>query len=120
MPTQAIAVVIGFFAGILGGILGIGGGIVMIPSLVYILGYSQQLAQGTTLAAMVLPIGFLAAWEYYQNGYVNISVALLIAAGFLVGGFLGAKVAVSIDADILKKVFGTALLLIAIKLLFFE
>lgn len=120
MATQVIALFIGFFAGILSGILGIGGGIVMIPALVYILGYSQHLAQGTTLAAMVLPIGFFAAWQYYKNGFVDISVAILIALGFVAGGYLGAKVAVSIDAGSLKKVFGAALLFISIKLLFFK
>ncbi len=120
MVTQGIALGIGFFAGILSGVLGIGGGVVMIPALAYFLEYSQHLAQGTTLAAMVLPIGLLAAWEYYQNGYVNLSVALIIAVGFVAGGYLGAKVAVSIDAVWLKKVFGVALILISIKLLFFE
>lgn len=120
MATQAIALGIGFFAGILGGILGIGGGIVMIPALVYLLGYSQHMAQGTTLAAMVLPIGFLAAWEYYKNEYVSLPVALFIALGFVAGGYLGAKCAVSVDAASLKKVFGGALLIISIKLLFFE
>ncbi|MCX7680065.1 MAG: TSUP family transporter [Spirochaetes bacterium] len=120
MVTQLIAICIGFIAGILGGILGIGGGIVMIPSLIYLLGYSQHLAQGTTLAAMVLPIGILAAWEYYKNNYVNVSVALLIALGFVAGGFLGAKLAVLVNESMLKKFFGIALLIVAIKMVFFD
>lgn len=120
MATQIIALLIGFFAGILGGILGIGGGIVMIPSLIYILGYSQHLAQGTTLAAMVLPIGILAAWEYYKNDYVNLPVALLIALGFVAGGYLGAKAAVFVDESVLKKIFGIVLLALSIKMVFFD
>jgi hypothetical protein len=120
MAAQAIALGIGLLAGVLGGILGIGGGIVMIPSLMYFLGYNQHLAQGTTLAAMVLPIGFLAAWEYYKNDYVNLPVALFIAAGFVAGGYIGAKIAVGIDEAMLKKIFGIALLALSVKMVFFD
>ena len=76
-------IVIGLSAGVLSGLLGIGGGILMIPALVLFLGYNQHLAQGTTLAAMVLPIGILAAMEYYKKGYVNIFAAAIIAAAFV-------------------------------------
>jgi hypothetical protein len=109
--------IIGATAGVLSGLLGIGGGIVMIPALVYFLGYSQQLAQGTTLAAMVFPIGILASIEYYKKGYVNISAALIIAAVFVIGGLIGAKFAVRMDSSILKKIFAVFLIAVAVKTL---
>ncbi|HPA71620.1 MAG: sulfite exporter TauE/SafE family protein [Spirochaetes bacterium] len=117
---QAAAVAIGFAAGVLSGFIGIGGGVVMIPALVFVLGYHQRLAQGTTLAAMVLPIGIFAAWEYWKSGDVNVRVALLIALGFLAGGYFGAKYAVNVDEVILRKVFGVLMFALSIKLIFFD
>ncbi len=117
---QAIAIAIGFGAGVLSGFIGIGGGVVMIPALVLILGYHQRLAQGTTLAAMVLPIGIFAAWEYWKSGDVNVRVALFIALGFLAGGYFGAKYAVNVDEGILRKVFGAVMFALSIKLIFFD
>lgn len=113
-----LAVLIGLGTGIAGGLLGIGGGIIMIPALVLLLGFNQHQALGTTLAAMIPPIGFFAAYEYYKNGHVNVPVAALIALGFIVGGFFGARIAVSIDAELLKRIFGAILLLISLKFLF--
>ena len=118
--TAAVIGIVGLIGGILSGLLGIGGAIVIIPALVLILGYSQQMAQGTTLAMMVLPVGALAAWQYYQKGFVDVKTALVMALFFLIGGFLGAKFATQIPQDILKKVFGNGLIAIAIKILFFE
>lgn len=120
MSTIIIALIIGLTAGILSGILGIGGGIIMIPALIYIFGYSQHMAQGTTLAAMVLPIGLLATLEYYKNGYVNLIVALCIALGFFFGGMIGAKYAAAINDELLKKLFALLLIVIAVKLLIFK
>lgn len=108
---------LGLVAGALSGLVGIGGGIVIIPALVYIFGLSQQSAQGTTLALMVPPIGLLAAWEYYKNGHVEIKLALFIIVGFVVGSWLSAKVAMGIPAPMLKKIFAGFLLLTAIKML---
>ena len=108
---------IGVTAGVLSGLLGIGGGIVMIPAMVVFMGFSQQLAQGTTLAAMVMPIGILAAYQYYRSGYVNIPVAVIIAVTFLIGGYFGAKLAVKMDIVVLKRVFAIFLILIAVKML---
>lgn len=116
----AIAVCIGLFAGILGGLIGIGGGIVMIPAMALLFQFDQHMVQGTSLAAMVPPIGILAAYEYYRNGSVNIPVAACIAAGFFIGGFIGAKFAGSIDEAVLRKVFGVALLMISMKMLFWR
>jgi len=111
---------VGVLAGVLSGSLGIGGGIVIIPILVYIFGFSQHMSQGTTLALMVPPIGLLAAYEYYKNGNVNITAAVLICIGFVGGTFLGSKVSHLIPDMVLKKAFGVLLLIIAIKMIFWK
>ncbi|PYV31010.1 MAG: permease [Acidobacteria bacterium] len=108
---------LGLFAGIISGLIGIGGGIVIVPTLVFLFHFSQHRAQGTTLALLVPPIGILAAWAYYRQGYVDLKVAALICAGFVIGGLLGAKVATSLSNAMLEKVFGVALLLIALKMI---
>jgi uncharacterized membrane protein YfcA len=110
---------LGLVAGVLGGLLGLGGGLIIIPVLVFLFGLSQQQAQGTTLALMVPPIGILAAWEYYKQGYVDIKIAALICVGFFFGGWLGARLAMSVSTVVLERVFGAALLLTAVKMLFF-
>lgn len=116
--TYIVGIIIGLVAGVMGGLVGIGGGIIMIPALVIFLKFSQKSAQGTTLAAMIPPIGIMAALEYYKNGYVNVVIALCIAAGFLVGGYFGAKFAVHINEIYLKKFFAIFLFIYAIKLFF--
>ena len=110
--------IIGLCAGILSGLIGIGGGIIIIPALVLLLGFSQHEAQGTTLALMVPPVGILAAWTYYKHGHVNLPVACFICIGFLLGGLIGAKIATGISGAILQKIFGCALLLTALKMIF--
>ncbi len=112
-----IALIIGLCSGVLGGLIGIGGATIMIPAMIFFLNFNQHLSQGTALAAMVPPIGILAAYEYYKNGYANIPVALIIAAGFIIGGFIGAKFAVKIDDNLLKKLFGLILMLISIRMI---
>jgi uncharacterized membrane protein YfcA len=109
---------IGSAAGLLGGMLGLGGAIIIIPALVMFLGYSQQMAQGTALIMMVLPVGALAAMQYYQNGFVDIKASLLLAVFFFIGGYVGAKLATNIPQDILKKSFAILLIIIAIKMFF--
>jgi hypothetical protein len=99
------------------GMLGIGGAIIMIPALVYILGISQQTAQGTSLAVMLPPVGVLAAYNYFKAGHVNIKFAIILAVFFLVGSFFGSKLALKIPQEILKKIFGILLLLVAAKML---
>lgn len=113
-----ILIVIGIISGIMAGMLGIGGAIIMIPALVYLLGISQQMAQGTSLAVMLPPIGIIAAYNYYKEGQVNIKFALILAAAFIVGSYFGSKVALKIQPDVLKKIFGILLLLVAAKMLF--
>jgi uncharacterized membrane protein YfcA len=110
-------IVLGLAAGILSGLLGIGGGILIVPALVLFFGLSQHLAQGTTLALMVPPIGLLAAWTYYRQGFVDIKIAALICLGFFFGGLIGAKFATSINPLMLKKLFGIALLIAAVKMI---
>ncbi|MFI5131127.1 MAG: sulfite exporter TauE/SafE family protein [Chitinophagales bacterium] len=116
----AIIAIIGAGAGLLSGLLGLGGAIVIIPALVLFLGYSQQMAQGTALMMMVLPVGALAAFQYYQKGYVDIKVALIMAVFFFAGGYFGAKFATQIPQDILKKVFSLLLVVIAVKMWLFD
>jgi uncharacterized membrane protein YfcA len=93
---------------------------VIIPALVMFMGYSQQMAQGTALMMMVLPVGALAAFQYYQKGYVDIKAALIMAVFFFVGGYFGAKFATQIPQDTLKKIFALLLVVIAVKMWFFD
>jgi len=111
-------ILLGLLAGIFSGIVGIGGGIIIVPALVYLFGLSQHLAQGTTLALMVPPIGILAAWTYYKQGYVDLKIAALVAVGFLVGGLLGGQLAVKLSDQLLARVFGTLLVVVGIKMLY--
>jgi uncharacterized protein len=110
-------ILVGLLAGILSGLLGIGGGVIIIPLLVYFYGLTQHQAQGTTLALMVPPIGILAALSYYYHGNVNIPIALFIGLGFLVGGLIGAIIVQPVPDYLLKKIFGVFLLLVALKML---
>ena len=109
---------LGLIAGALSGLIGIGGGVVIVPALVFLFGFSQHLAQGTTLALLVPPIGILAAWTYYRQGYVDLHVAALICLGFFVGGLIGAKFATALSNVVLERIFGVALFLIALKMIF--
>lgn len=119
-PLKGLAfVLLGLLAGSLSGLLGIGGGVVLIPCLVLFFGLTQHQAQGTTLALMVLPIGLGAAWQYFEQGHVNLEIGALICVGFVVGGLLGAKLASVLPSRILQRVFGIAMLIIAIKMLLF-
>src|SRR5437016_9945508 len=106
-------VILGLAAGTLSGLIGIGGGVIIVPTLVFLFKMSQHMAQGTTLAVLVPPVGFLAAWMYYRNGYVDLRVAALICAGFFVGGLAGAHWANRLSNVVLERVFGAALLVIS-------
>ena len=109
---------IGIFTGFMAGMLGIGGAVVMIPALVLFMGFSQQGAQGTSLAVMLPPIGIIAAYNYYKAGEVNFKFAIILAVFFIVGSYFGSKLAVNLPQSILKKIFGVLLLLVAAKMLF--
>jgi uncharacterized protein len=112
-----ILIVIGIITGVMAGMLGIGGAIIMIPSLVFLLGISQQTAQGTSLAVMLPPVGIIAAYNYYKAGQVNIKFAIILAVFFLAGSYFGSKLALTLPQAALKKIFGILLLLVAIKML---
>jgi hypothetical protein len=120
MITNLLLVLLGLVAGILSGLIGIGGGILIIPALILLFGLSQHQAQGTTLALLVPPIGILAAWTYYKAGFVDLRIAGFICLGFIFGGWLGAKYATALPDLVLRKVFGVALLVIAIKMIFWK
>ena len=111
---------LGLVAGIFSGLIGIGGAIIIIPSLVLLFGLSQHTAQGTTLALMVPPIGLLAAWTYYKQGFVDFKIAGLICLGFFVGGLVGARYATDIPDDILRKIFGVILLAASLRMIFYK
>ncbi len=111
-----LLIIIGLVAGIFSGLIGIGGAIIIIPSLIFLLGMDQYQAQGTSLAVMLPPIGLLAAYNYYQAGALNWKFALVIASAFLIGGYFGSKMALHIPEVILRKVLALFLVFIAIKL----
>ena len=111
-------VVTGFLTGILGGLFGVGGGEIFIPLLVYVFGFSQHQAQGTSLAVLLPPIGLLAALRYYRAGHVDFVVAGLLALGFFFGASIGALGATRLHADVLRKVFGVFLLIVSLHMVF--
>ena len=113
----ALYIVLGVIAGIASGFLGIGGGVVIIPILIYFFGLTQHEAQGTTLALMIPPIGLLAALKYYRDGNVDIRIAAFICIGFFFGGLLGAYLVSPVPAHTLRKVFGVLLFAISIKMI---
>jgi len=116
--TLLILIVIGLVTGAVGGMLGIGGALILIPALVYFVGFSQHEAIGTSLAIMLPPIGLFAAYNYYKAGQVNIKYALIIAAAFMIGSYFTSKLALKIPEDIIRKIFGVFLFLIALRMFF--
>ena len=120
VSTVLILLVIGIITGVMAGMLGIGGGLVVIPALVMVMGMSQQAAQGTSLAMMLPPIGILAAYNYYKAGHVDIKIALVLAITFIAGSYFGSKLAIRLPQELMKKIFGVFLLLVAIKMLFWK
>jgi uncharacterized membrane protein YfcA len=120
LPTILLLVVVGLLAGVLSGLVGLGGGVIIVPALVFLLRFSQHQATGTSLGVLLLPAGIFAVMNYYQKGYVDFKVVLLIFVGFLAGGWLGSKISLNIPEGMLKKIFAIVLLLIAGKVLFFD
>jgi uncharacterized membrane protein YfcA len=120
MANIFLYLVVGLAAGFLSGLIGIGGGIIIVPALVFLFGLSQHQAQGTTLALMVPPIGILAALTYYKQGYVDLRIAAFVCLGFALGGLFGARLATAISNDALEKLFGIALLAVAVKMIFLK
>ncbi len=111
-------ILIGLVAGISGGMFGLGGGLIVIPALVFFMGFTQHEAEGTNLAFMLAPVGLLAVINYYKSGYINIKYAAIIALAFVVGAYFGSLWALHLPANILKKAFGILIILIGIKMFF--
>jgi hypothetical protein len=103
---------VGLVVGMVSGVVGIGGGVLFIPALVWLLGMSQLKAQGTSLGALLAPVGIFAFWEYYRKGNADLRVGLLLAAGFLVGGYFGAAGAQHIPEAWLRRIFAVTLVAI--------
>lgn len=115
--TIIILVIIGFLAGVLSGLVGIGGGVVIVPALVFFLGFSQQEAQGTSLGLLLLPIGILAVINYYNKGYIDVRVVGIMVLAFIAGGWVGSKLALQLSEELLKKIFAVLLFYTAFKML---
>ena len=115
--TILILVAIGLLAGILSGFVGVGGGMIIVPGLIYFLGLTQFQAQGTSLAMMLPPIGILAVMNYWKTGNVNITYAMIIAVTFIVGGFVGSKLALKLPESKVKLVFGLIMLYASIRMI---
>src|ERR1700710_2852682 len=120
IQTILLLAIIGFAAGVLSGMIGIGGGIIIVPALVFVLGFSQQQAQGTSLGLLLLPVGILAVMNYYKQGFIDIKVVGIMSVTFILGGWLGSKFALSVPQETVKKIFAVLLIVVAVKMLFFD
>ena len=116
--TLLILIAIGVLAGMLGGFVGVGGGLIVVPALIYFLGVNQIDAQGTSLAMMLPPIGILAVWNYHKTGNVNFTYAMIIAVSFIVGGYFGSKIALKIPVNKVKLIFGFLMLYTAVRMIY--
>ena len=118
MPVAVMAL-IGLAGGVLSGLFGIGGGVVIVPLLILVLGFTAQQAAGTSLAALLLPVGLFGAIQYWQAGQVNILNAALLALGLLVGVFIGARLGLSLPSEVIQRAFGVLLVVVGIRFVFF-
>ena len=120
VQTIILLILIGIAAGMLSGMVGIGGGIVIVPALVYFLAFSQKDAQGTTLGLLLFPVGILGVLQYYKEGHVDFRVVAIVAVGFILGSYFGSKISLSLSEERVKKFFAIVIMLVAIKMLFFD
>jgi uncharacterized protein len=120
LPIILGLIILGVLAGVFSGVVGIGGGIIIVPALVYLFGLSQHQAQGTTLGLLMFPVGIMAVLQYYKQGYIDYRYVLFIAAGFVAGGYLGGRLAVNMPDQLIRKIFALLMMAIAIKVLFFD
>lgn len=118
MMTILLFVLVGLGAGVLSGLFGIGGGLVIVPALMLIAKFPATTATGTSLGALLLPVGALGAWEYYKGGHLNVAAALCIALGLFLGAGFGARIALSLSPETLRRVFAIFIVLVAIRLWF--
>ena len=119
MTTETILVliIVGLAAGVLSGMVGVGGGIIIVPALVFFLGFSQHQAQGTSLGLLLLPVGILAVINYYNKGYIDIKVVIIMSVAFVLGGWLGSKLSLSLPQEMVKKIFAILLFYTAFRML---
>lgn len=115
--TILILIVIGLIAGILSGLVGVGGGIIVVPALVFFLGFSQHEAQGTSLGLLLLPVGILAVISYYNKGFIDVKVVVIMSVAFILGGWLGSKLSLTLPQETVKKIFAIILFYTAFKML---
>ncbi|MBZ9686498.1 sulfite exporter TauE/SafE family protein [Clostridium estertheticum] len=118
MTSTILFILIGIVAGVLSGMFGIGGGVIIVPALMFLCGFSQLKAQGTSLAILLPPVGIIAFMEYYKKGQVNVKAGLLIVIFLVIGSVFGSKLAQNIPTEVLKKGFGILMLLISLKMIF--
>ena len=115
-----LLVLVGFAAGTLSGLVGVGGGLIIVPALVYFIGMSQHSAQGTSLGLILLPVGILGVLTYYKQGHVDMRIVGLLAIGFVAGSFFGSKIALNLPQETVKKCFAVLMILVALKMIFFD
>lgn len=115
--TIMLLSLIGLTAGILSGLVGVGGGIIIVPALVFFLGFTQQEAQGTSLGLLLLPVGILAVMNYYNKGHIDLKVVGVMSIAFIAGGWLGSKLAVSMAPETVKRIFAVVLFYAAFKMM---
>jgi uncharacterized membrane protein YfcA len=118
LTTITILIIIGILAGILSGFVGVGGGLIIVPALIYFLQYNQLQAQGTSLAVLLLPVGIMAVMHYFKAGHIQIPAALCIGLGFVFGAYFGSKIALTISIHQVKFFFGCLMLIMSIKMIF--
>ncbi len=118
--TILILLIIGLIAGTFSGMIGVGGGIIIVPCLVYFLGMDQHSAQGTSLAMMLLPVGILGVMYYFKEGAVDIKYGLILALPFVLGAYFGSKFILNIEEGAVKKIFAGVMMVVAVKMMFFD
>jgi len=117
IETILLLIIVGLAAGVLSGMVGVGGGIIVVPALVIFLGFSQHQAQGTSLGLLLLPVGILAVMNYYNKGYIDIKVVAIMSIAFVLGGWLGSKLSLSLPQDTVKKIFAIVLFYTAFRMM---
>ena len=116
----SLLIMVGLAAGILSGLVGVGGGIIIVPALVFFLGFSQLQAQGTSLGLLLLPVGIFAVINYYKAGHIDLKVVGIMSLAFVAGGFIGSKLALTINQEVVKKIFAILLFYTAFRLLHWD
>jgi len=112
-----LLLLIGLVAGVFSGMFGIGGGLIIVPALLFFLKVRELQAIGTSLAALIPPVGLLGAAEYYRNGYINLRYAALVALGLFLGAYFGARIMISLPPEVIRRVYAVFLLLVAARML---